>query len=87
MNKRQLSVKETSEARSGFGKKRLSAHVGVLVLLVALLLPILESVASAQSCIEMCQVALSQCMQGSQGDPVVEVNCQDQYDKCGDACM
>ena len=87
MKERLLWKENSSEARTGSEKKRLSSRARVLVLLAALLLPALARTAAAQTCFELCQSALVSCMQAAQGDPLLEARCQDQYDKCGADCM
>ena len=87
MNEGRQSHKENSEVRSNFKRAWLSARSMVLVLLIALHLANLGGIASAQSCWEMCQMGLSQCMHAAEGDSLAEARCQDDYDKCGADCM
>lgn len=68
-------------------RKPFSVHIFTLMLMMALCLMSLKSNALAQSCIEQCQLAFASCLQAAQGDPALEVRCQDNFDRCGADCM
>jgi hypothetical protein len=78
---------ESNVANSDHSRNPFSVRFLTLVLMATLCLVSLQSNASAQTCWEMCQVALTSCMQAAQGDPIQEVRCQDLYDKCGLDCQ
>ena len=87
MKEKHQSQKENRSARFNFQIVWLSLRSMALVLLVALHLANLGGTASAQTCWELCQMGLSQCLHAAEGDPLAEARCQDDYDKCGADCM
>jgi hypothetical protein len=69
------------------GRKRFSARIFTLTLLVGLCMTSINPTAYAQTCWEACQQSLVSCLLAAAGDPVQEARCQNNYDKCGQDCM
>lgn len=80
----QANSNPSPSTRSG---KRFSMRSLTLVLIISLSVAGLATKASAQTCLEQCQQALASCLQAAQGDPLLEVRCQNDYDRCGQDCM
>ena len=87
MKERQRPQEVSNEILLCRSRKLLSTRVRILTLMVALCMVSLKSTASAQTCMHQCQQNLTQCMQTAGGDPIQEISCQNEYDKCGQDCM
>jgi hypothetical protein len=83
----QLSKGEGNAALLSHGSKLFSAHFCILMLMIGFVLTGAQLNAYAQGCWEACQQNLAGCLQAAQGDPLQEVRCQNDYDKCGADCM
>lgn len=87
MNEKQAFHKERSGAIATAIGKLIGTRFSMLVLMTALLLTGFAMTASAQGCLDGCQRSLVECLQQSQGDPMQEAQCQDNYDDCAENCL
>ena len=88
MNREQISRGTCAASPSGFNTKPLKVCLWIFALFVWISLPNSSATAFQQpGCFDRCQQRLSVCLQGAQGNPVLEGQCQDSYDSCGEACM
>lgn len=83
----QASQKEINTTFTGLWGKLISPRLFTLMLMVALCMVSVRGTASAQTCWEICQENLANCLLAAAGDPVQEVRCQNNYDKCGQDCL
>jgi hypothetical protein len=88
MTGERASKRERVGAASKMSKKPFSFRSWILVLFVTTSLTIPGATALAQAgCFNTCQNGLAQCLQAAQGNPLLEAQCQDNYDSCGEQCL
>lgn len=87
MEKEQMLRKGRYGALSNSGRNRFGVRYWILMLFMALYLTSLGPNTLAESCIQECQRVLTQCVNNAQGDPVMEAQCQDNFDDCVADCM
>jgi hypothetical protein len=88
MNREQISRGTCVVSPPNLSTQLLKAFLWVFLLFVWISLPNSSATAFQQpGCFDRCQQRLSVCLQGAQGDPMLEAQCQDSYDSCGEACM
>ncbi len=87
MDKNQTSRGSLAGALST-DKRRLSGvRFYILALLLTLGLTSLQPKASAQSCLDQCLQAYTQCLYNANGDPAMEAICDDRFDECFEGCQ
>ncbi len=88
MKEEQVSLQELWASPLSSRRRRASVRFWIGVLLIALCLSGVGTVARADpGCFDRCQAALASCLAAAHGDPGAEFQCQGAYDDCGEQCM
>ena len=86
LDRKQNLHNERASARSKSIRKRTRTSFLILMLLLSLYFVRGGITTVAADCLQQCQVNLANCLLAAQGDPIMEAQCQDNYDRCAENC-